>query len=234
MSGLRKLTATELRDSYGLGQREFCGVDLRSLNLSEFDLSGVEFVDALLGRCNLNFARFQGASFGGVGFDHAMAWRADFRWAKLVDCCGDRSVLVRADLSQSICSRVSLRFADLRLANLKSADLRWADLTGANLSYADLCGADLTGANLSGANLTAANLMGVVFDHANLSHAQLERVQVDRRAGIKFSWKGLVVDQCSDSNLIAAGIERSIVSRDRESVLSASLSGGDARSQGGG
>ena len=76
------------------------------------------------------------------------------------DSCGERALLVAADLSEANFHGVNLHKANLSEANLHRANLSKANLSHANLYGANLSGANLYGANLSGANLYGANLYG--------------------------------------------------------------------------
>jgi uncharacterized protein YjbI with pentapeptide repeats len=214
----KNVTAKELRDAYDRGQRSFCGADLRSLNLNEFDLSGIELMQAQLSSGNLNFVNFQGANLSEADFSLATLWRSNLRRTKLVNGCGDRSILIRSDLSHSICCGVSLQFADLRLADLRGVDLSQANLTGANLSYANLCGANLTGVNLRYANLTAANFTGAILNHANLSHAQLERIQWANATLVEVDWGETIADPDSKSNQKQTGVNQRILKPNHKPV----------------
>lgn len=127
--------------------------DLRKVNLSCTNLSGLDFKGADL----------SGADFSGVEFSEADLSGADFFEADLRGADLSRADLTGANLIRSDLSGALLNGAFIAKAVLYGADLTEADLTGASFYKADLTGADLRGAffgntNLSGACLSEATL----------------------------------------------------------------------------
>jgi hypothetical protein len=118
-----------------IGRRpeELKSVDLSDANLSGAYLIGAHLSDAYLGDANLSGAHLIQANLVGT---HLMQ-------AKLVGAYLMQANLVGAHLIQ----------ANLGRAELSSADLRAADLSGARLEEAKLNGADLSDADLTGVSL---------------------------------------------------------------------------------
>ena len=124
----RLMDAQELLCRYAAGERDFSGVNLRSIplrqeclvdiNLSNANLSSLS--SSILINANLSGANLRGTNLGGTSFINA-----------------------------------NLRGANLRKADLVGADLTGADLTGAKLSYDRRSNTWLIGTNLTDADLTS-------------------------------------------------------------------------------
>lgn len=99
------------------------GADLSGMDLSRYDLRGVEFYRAVLVGC-----RFDGADLGGADLIASCCTGASFAGARL-----DGALLSRADLSH--------------------CDLRAASLVGVELSRASFVGAHMDGARMKGSRL---------------------------------------------------------------------------------
>lgn len=114
------------------------GLDLTGIDLAGRSLRGVNF-----SRCNLTRANLKGCDLEDADFSSSS------------------TVLVRADLSNTILTRAKFEYA--------------------NLSYASLCnvvradGADFVAAKLIRADLTAGNFIDADFSHAVLAYATLSK-----------------------------------------------------------
>jgi len=127
------------------------------VDLSEANLSGVEWSKAELFAINLNRAILTNANLSGASLGG--------------------SYLSGADLSD-----VDLTGADLSDVDLSNALLNGANLSGANLNGANLCGGNFNDASFSGANLSGAyfNNTNLPYPNANLSGANLRNAQIDK------------------------------------------------------
>ncbi|WP_433077106.1 pentapeptide repeat-containing protein [Dactylosporangium sp. CA-052675] len=98
---------------------------------------------------------------GSGGAERLSLPRCDLRYARM-----NGAVLPGANLGNCGLTRARLRKADLRDCLLGDADLRQAELDGADLRGADLGGADLRGTDLRGTDLRGADLATVRLDGA--------------------------------------------------------------------
>jgi hypothetical protein len=126
-------------------------------------------IDPDLSGANLTEADLSGVNFDGV----------DLSYAKLTDAQLNAASFHRADLSNADLSLAGLSLADLRRVKLTKADLTATDLFLADLSFATLDGANFKdailrsaifrGADLSGANFVSAKLLETTFADNDLS-----------------------------------------------------------------
>jgi len=111
---------------------------LRSRNLSETNLWGVNLRSAELGSADLHGADLGRACLHGAGLRAADLHDANLSGADL--CC---AVLSQANLCRATLIGANLCDAHLREAHLHEADLAEVNLLGADLTSAELCGARL-------------------------------------------------------------------------------------------
>jgi uncharacterized protein YjbI with pentapeptide repeats len=171
--------------------------DLSGVNLSSYDLGGVNLSNAALRLCDLSGANLMGADLrradlGKANLSGAYLSKADFFEANLSEANLSEAYLFEANLS-----RVNLNGADLQLVYLGKADLRGAYLIGANLAEVDLRGASLVGANLSEAILCSANLIGTDLQGADLRTADLEGANLMGARLLKTSFEEANLSGCS-------------------------------------
>ncbi len=126
-----KMTAEQVKQAYGKGQRDFSQRFLSGIDLQKVTLAGANFNQSQLTKGNLQGSDLSGANFGR---------------ANLTDTCFRNANLGRAYLSS----------ANLQGTDFRGADLSYAFLSQANLKGANLCGADLTGARVSPDQLATA------------------------------------------------------------------------------
>ncbi len=171
---------------------DLAGVDLSAANLAGADLRGAQLQNADLTYANLCYAKVRSANLQEALLDAAIAWKCDFRSARLRhasiiradirDSRFDEADMISANVSQSYLNGVSLDGAyaigasfkgtNLRLSTLYEANLKQADLSNAYLRWSTLYGSNLCQANLSTADLSESN-----FAEANLSYSNLRQVQ---------------------------------------------------------
>ncbi|ETX02589.1 MAG: hypothetical protein ETSY1_02985 [Candidatus Entotheonella factor] len=128
------------------------------LNLQDYDLRGVIFINADLREADLRGANLEKAYLTGAELEGAHLSGANLNGADL-----RQAQLFRADLSH----------AQMQHATLSGADLRQAILSGADLSDARIQDADLSEAQLESSNLSRARLDRSRLYKAELSQAQL-------------------------------------------------------------
>jgi len=183
--------------------RIFHGNDLSDIDLSNTNLSGIDFTGTVLVGANLANANLVGANLSGINFTGTVLVGANLANANLdgVDLLGKNlsgTNLSGVDLSGIDFTGTILVGANLANANLAGADLSGKDLTGtvliganlanANLDGVDLLGKNLSGTNLSGVDLSGKNLMGTnrvnfVFSGTELVGASLTLGSVDIDSG---------------------------------------------------
>jgi uncharacterized protein YjbI with pentapeptide repeats len=170
-----------------LNEFDLSGVDLSWSNLTEVDLtgrdlSGANLSGANLSRSNLTGVDLSGANLSGANLSRSNLTGVDLSGANLSGTNLSRSNLTGVDLSganlsganltEVLLAGVDLSGASLSGTNLRRSDLAGADLSGADLSGADLIEVNLTGADLSGADLSEANLFGAFLTGVDLSEAK--------------------------------------------------------------
>lgn len=124
----------EICERYAAGERNFRGLDLAGINLSQFNLAGAD-----LSQSNLSGARLNGACLHKALLKGANLQNADLQSADLVD----------ADLSGANLTNADLRAAFLWRTNLTSAKLHGTKLHWAALTQVVPADIDLSSAIVS-------------------------------------------------------------------------------------
>lgn len=162
---------------------------LSGRDLSQLDLSGLDFKSARLAGSNLygvdlTRSTLKGSDLSGSKLDRAVITGADFSHANLAGASLQRPTVfsdMRFDRTEApIFAHANLTGARV-FARLDGADFRGANLTAADLSPYDRRGGDVTvlpqvvliKSNFSGANLANANLGWTKLQFANLGGANL-------------------------------------------------------------
>ena len=135
----------------------------KKADLSNQNLSGLDFSERNLKNIHLSFSNFSDADFSHANLAFANLYSVFFSFVNLSN----------ANLSYVNLSHANLSCANLSRANLSEAYLSSANLSYADLSYADLSNVDFSNSNLSYAKLSYANLSNVDFYNANLYNAHL-------------------------------------------------------------
>ena len=142
-----------------------------NLDLSELDLSNVDFTDILeLGNINFTNSNLQNVKFGNNRF-----YGIDFSKANLIGATG----LKGTDRYNSF-SCYNCNFTDTNLQNLdlSYADLKYNDMLNANLKYTNLSFVDLKSTNLERADFSYSILDGSILDYAELSGVKFNGARV--------------------------------------------------------
>lgn len=177
---LRRKDLTDLNLS-GLDFKhaDLWGSDLRRANLSNSDLSGLNLDLAVMTKTNLSGANLSHTSVFGVHLGGADLSKANLQHSRFISTL-DRANLRQADLSHANWG-VDMKNQPM---GLMRASLNNADLSGANLSnghferalmrYTKLVGSNLQHTVLSGVDLSGADLSGADLTDADLSGTTLE------------------------------------------------------------
>lgn len=136
--------ATQLKNKYDAGERDFRHLEFRRVNLQGLNLSQANFKGA-----DLSYANLREVNFSGADLSEACLNEADLTGANLQGANLQGTYLIKTYLIKT---------------NLQSANLNKAYLTGAYMSKSNLINADLTGAFLNGAKLNGADLTGICYD----------------------------------------------------------------------
>lgn len=140
----------KLWSAYTLEQRR----DFTQIN---FDLK-----EENLQQVTLSHADFSGLDLSGVNFMNAILEGVNFSNADLSEAC-----LIGANLWDAILENANLQGVDFTDAKLIGADLCGANLEGANLTETDFTNAKITGINFAGVDITDdVNLTSVNFSAA--------------------------------------------------------------------
>ncbi len=168
--------------------------DLRDLDVSGLDLSGVSFRRAelrganfekcVLRRANFSSADMREAFLAGCDLREAIFQSADLEGAKLDGASLQEADLTRvtasgASFERAVLSGARLAFAELDTTNFGGATLKGAMLSGSNLTEAYLGGAKLGGASLRDARMSRANLEKADLTACDLRHADLTQAKLD-------------------------------------------------------
>ena len=167
-----KISVTELKNKYALGERDFEKIDLEGVNLRGLDLAGINLNKANLKYANLSACNLQESSLNEANLSAANLDEADL----------DKASLIRANLEKANLSNASLNEAKLIEAFLvNEVYLNKAFLIGAYLNGAYLKGAYLAGSYLISSYLSGACLKGAKLNGAYLSGAYYDdRTTFDR------------------------------------------------------
>ncbi|WP_343246998.1 pentapeptide repeat-containing protein [Diplocloster hominis] len=137
-------------DEPGGEYADFTGKCLTGENLSNYNLTGVQFNDTDLTRVNMSKSIFSSCQFV-----HAIMDCSDLSNGEFVRSNFIYTSFINADLShgyfkKAVFDSVNARGACFKEANLAGTSFRYADLTDANFEGADLTDVDFTGAILKG------------------------------------------------------------------------------------
>lgn len=127
---------------------------LKDSNLKMLDLSGADF---------------SGVNLEGADFTHSKLTNANFKNAYLKGANFFYADLSGADLSDCDLSGVKFCFAEMTNVNLSHSDLRKADFTGA-----DLTGANFTGTFPSDCKFSGGKLLNIIVKGVQLENIDLE------------------------------------------------------------
>lgn len=230
ISQQRKLA--KVVEQYKAGKRDFQGVDLSWLDLSNINLAYADLRDANFEYSELSGSIFVGAHLQGANFSNC------FYSGRVVTTNFDNANLVSANFRGAILGNARFRAANLRNAYMPNAALQYAyfedaDLTNAILSKANLANStfvncrlnqvdlsksvfavinlnnsELVDANLSNANLRQSTLVEANLERANLSRADLFEATIthSRLCDTNLSGAILVQLDLSDSDLTNANV----------------------------
>jgi mxaJ protein len=185
VAALAKASASAPTDFYSknLSELDLSGIDFKGANLAAAVLNGANLTSANLSRCNLTVSFAQGSNLTNANLQGAMMFSMQLQGANLkgANLSGARLIgdLRRANLEQAVLTKMD-GAADMKnqsmglmRANIVSANLRGADLSGSDFSRADFSFSDLSSANLAGTKLSGAEFSGTDLRGANLAGADL-------------------------------------------------------------
>ncbi|ACK70724.1 pentapeptide repeat protein [Gloeothece citriformis PCC 7424] len=141
---IEKQEAINLKNKYDAGERDFCNLELRRIDLRGLNLSHANFKGA-----DLSYANLREINLSGADLREAFLNEADLTGANLQGANLEGTYLIKAYLMKT---------------NLQEANLSKAYLTGAYLSKSNLTKANLSGAYLNGAKLSGADLTDISYD----------------------------------------------------------------------
>jgi len=167
--------------------------ELADIDLSEAELSGVDFSETVLTDIDFSGANLENANFQDAEFRRLDFSDANLRDANLSGVKAETNLFTDARLGSADLSDAFLVESDFSGANLMRANLEGANLDNANLSEAYLGGVTMSDVILYRADITDADLV-----HADLSRAELESANL-RDSSIKGA-------NLSDTNLASANL----------------------------
>ncbi len=162
----------------------FAGEDLRGLNLSDLQLNGVDFSEAILAgvclqRASLDDSNLTGANLEGADLAGAALNRATLAQANLSKCNLTGAALNEGDATEAVLAGSNLRKAAMNSAVFERAKMAQAILDGATgrdaiFTEADLCGASMKKVSLPAADFSRSRLGNTNFQGADLTDANFE------------------------------------------------------------
>jgi uncharacterized protein YjbI with pentapeptide repeats len=142
------MTAQELLDAYAAGERDFAGIDLHGVDLSNAVLRGIN-----LDRADLSEVNFTGADLSGdYGRSQSFFFKDTINtWSGQYSSIG---------LGNASSGYTCIRYAVLRNANFRGADISYVDFAHSDMSFV---------------NFERAYGNGVAFEYAWLSDSKWDR-----------------------------------------------------------
>ena len=206
------ISAEDFWQRYNEGERDFVGINLAGVDLSEktldshvclsqANLSNANLAKANLTQVNLIGANLQGANLNSTNLHSADLIEVNLSGANLTQATLYCARLINANLSQANLSEAKLDQANLTVAKLCRANLTQASLHNVNLTGADLSQAKVTKVNLSYANLSGVNLSGVSLIGVNLAGVNLSDMNL---SGVNLTGTNLTQANLSGINLSGA------------------------------
>jgi uncharacterized protein YjbI with pentapeptide repeats len=153
-----KMTAQELLDRYADGDRDFAGIDLHGVDLSNAVLRGIN-----LDRADLSEVNFTGADLSG---ERGRSFPPFIKDTGIIDPGQFSSNGMGSPLGGYTC----IRYAVLTNANFWDADLSYVDFAHSDLSFANFTKA-----------YTRSYGDGVNFEYARLSWSKWEDAEIGRQ-----------------------------------------------------
>ena len=192
-----------IKSGQSLAAKDFTGLDLRGIDLSnqdlagifltgsdlrEADLRGANLDEAVLAHCDLRLARLHGASLRASSLGKARLDKADLSetnldqatltGASLLEATLDGATLNEADIREATLTRTSLRHVQApQLVFLKTI-LEEVDFSSAILDQAVFIEIDLSGCDFSSASLEKAVLLSCTGRSTVFQQAQLRNLRV--------------------------------------------------------
>ncbi|MBT6153082.1 MAG: pentapeptide repeat-containing protein [Planctomycetaceae bacterium] len=132
------------------------------------DFGWSRFAKANFNDADLTDANFRGCDLTGANFVRAIVDRVDFSGA-----CLESAILNNLDLSRTLLTEATIRYAKLNHCNLEFVELPVADFHGAELCQAILTGSRMPRADFQDADLRDTGLAEIGWEGANLREADL-------------------------------------------------------------
>jgi uncharacterized protein YjbI with pentapeptide repeats len=166
-----------------LSDQDLSGLDFRGANLSASVFNGSQLSGAKLDSCNLTVSFFEGAKLPKASLAGAMMFSVQMAGAVLTEAnlSGARLIgdLRKADVSGANLTKMN-GAADMRnqsmglmRTNLVNATARGTDFSDSDFSRADFSFTDFTGAKFLRTKLVRVEMSGATLTHADLSGADL-------------------------------------------------------------
>jgi uncharacterized protein YjbI with pentapeptide repeats/class 3 adenylate cyclase len=181
------------RKLFPAGQLSLDGIELRNMQLDDYDFSKMSFRNSKISGCS-----FKGADFISSNFEYSCLTNNDFTNAKLI-----ATQLSDSDLSGSILCNANLLTAVTRGAKLENIDFRGRDISGLILRGVSLAGSNLEGQQLARVDFSGSNLQGVNFNKADLSYSIFSGSNL---IGVTFDGAQLVGAIFKNANLTACNL----------------------------
>lgn len=187
-----KMTLRRAKSSIGISQ--FAAVNLKQSDLSDTNLSGVDFsysalMETVFDGSDLSEATFRAAALKGTSFDNANLTKALFAASDLQDAKFHRTNLTETNFKAS-----ALHGATFESAILFGTDFRHSDLAGISFDNQELEGVIFNSASLKKTSFRNTTLHNVSFHHADVKHAIFDGAKMDKVTYALLKGAGSVLD----------------------------------------
>ena len=177
------LTAADL-SGVDLSNSKFMRIDFTNVDLSESNLSSVDYYQGILSGADLSGADLTNAKIEEVAVFDTNFSNAILQNIQITNLNAEGSNFSGTDLSNAVVKGAGFLNTDFTGATLSNSDFSTINLgngkfNNAKLDGANLSEATLTGADLSGADLTGSDLSKTILRDANLSNTILLEVILD-------------------------------------------------------
>ena len=152
--------------------------DLTQANLSNLNLSGINFRKAILKQANLNNTDLSKAQLNNADLEKANLLGANLSSTNFQGANLDFAILKAIINRQTIMADKYLKIYEIVNHTGESKNFTGIDLSNSNLFKADLSNAELGNAKLNNANLNSANLSNAYLHKADLTGANLQNADL--------------------------------------------------------
>jgi uncharacterized protein YjbI with pentapeptide repeats len=205
---------------------------LKSFDLNNADLSGLNLTMANLSNCELNFANFSEAKAASIDLSVTKLKGANFHDSDLTEANFSNCDATGADFENSIMILANATHADFTGAKFAQSDLSATNFKSSTLKGAQFEDAKLKATIFSNCDLRVANMVGVnfhetLFDSVTLTGADLSRADLSGIDLTRVDFQGIILKGANLNNTNLEALDLKGVSFEATKLNSANLVGAD-------